>query len=350
MKVAITGASGFLGSHCVAKAVEKGHLVRVLVRDPEKTTAALEMHGIKKDLVEIVYADLADESSLDSGLEGVDTLLHTAAIFSLSPLDAKSMISINPSSTKTLLSSAIKHGLKKTVYVSTMGVFAPITGGDIDENTETSTGLGPYTKSKIESEKIAREFQQNGAPVNIVYPGGIFGPKDPNPNLSDSMGMLTEILKRNFGLTASSAKLAMVDVRDVANVCVGALEVESKNARYHAWGELVTMDQVIDLVKKITDRNIRFYSTPLFLLDAMGTFGEVFTLATRIRLPFAKESMKMFTQNARVNGPGKIDQSRANNDFGFQSISLEESLRDALLWLHQAGHLTDKQSGKLANI
>ena len=50
MKVAITGASGFLGSHCVAKAVEKGHLVRVLVRDPEKTTTALEMHGIKKDL------------------------------------------------------------------------------------------------------------------------------------------------------------------------------------------------------------------------------------------------------------------------------------------------------------
>ena len=350
MKVAITGASGFLGSHCVAKAVEKGHLVRVLVRDPEKMTAALEMHGIKKDLVEIVYADLADERSLDSGLEGVDTLLHTAAIFSLSPLDAKSMISINPSSTKTLLTSAVKHELKQTVYVSTMGVFAPISGGDINENTETSTGLGPYTKSKIESEKIARDFQHGGAPVNIVYPGGIFGPKDPNPNLSDSMGMLTEILKRNLGLTASSAKLAMVDVRDVADVCVGALEVESKNARYHAWGELVTMDQVIDLVKKITDRNIRFYSTPLFLLDAMGTFGEVFTLATRIRLPFAKESMKMFTQNARVNGPGKIDQSQANNDFGFQSISLEESLRDALLWLHQAGHLTDKQSGKLANI
>ena len=66
MKVAITGASGFLGSHCVAKAVEKGHLVRVLVRDPEKTTTALEMHGIKKDLVEIVYADLEDENSLDT--------------------------------------------------------------------------------------------------------------------------------------------------------------------------------------------------------------------------------------------------------------------------------------------
>jgi nucleoside-diphosphate-sugar epimerase len=350
MKVAITGASGFLGSHCVANAVNKGYSVRVLVRDTEKTQDALKMHGINKELVEVVYADLENDSSLDKGLDGVDSLLHTAAIFSLSPLDAKSMMRVNPSSTETLLSSAIKHELKQIVYVSTMGVFAPISGGDIDEDTETSTGLGPYTKSKIQSEKIARRFQKNGAPVNIVYPGGIFGPIDPNPNLSDSMGMLTEILKRNIGLTARSAKLAMVDVRDVADVCVGALNTESKSARYHAWGELVTMDQVIELVKKITGRNIHFYSTPLFLLDALGLFGELFTLTTRIRLPFAKESMKMFTQNARVNGPGEIDQSPANKNFGFQSISLEQSLTDALRWLHHAGHLTPKQSGKLANI
>ena len=350
MKVAITGASGFLGSHCVFQAINKGHSVRVLVRDTEKTEKALQMHGIKKGSVEIHYADLEDSKSLDEGLDNVDALLHTAAIFSLSPLDAKSMLKINPSSTEALLSAALERGLEKTVYVSTMGVFAPITGGDIDENTETSTGLGPYTKSKIESEKIAREFQSNGAPIDIIYPGGIFGPVDPNPNLSDSMGMLTEILKRNFGLTANSAKLAMVDVRDVAEVCVGALNTDSKNARYHVWGELVTMNQVIDLVKKITGRNFRFYSTPLPLLDALGIFGELFTLSTRIRLPFAKESMRMFTQNARVNGPGNIDQSPANREFGFQSISLEESLTDALKWLHQAGYLTSKQSGKLANI
>ena len=350
MKVAITGGTGFLGSHCMANAVDKGYSVRLLVRNAEKAQSALEMHGIKKDLVEIVHADLEDNDSLDKGLDGVDSLLHTAAIFSLSPLDAKSMMNVNPSSTETLLLSAVKHELKQTVYVSTMGVFAPISGGDIDENTPTSTGLGPYTKSKIQSEKIARQFQKDGAPVNIVYPGGIFGPIDPNPNLSDSMAMLTEILKRNIGLTAKSAKLAMVDVRDVAEVCVGALNTESKNARYHAWGELVTMDQVIELVKKITDRNIYFYSTPLFLLDALGTFGEIFTRTTHIRLPFAKESMKMFTQNARVKGPGEIDQSPANKDFGFQSVSLEESLTDALRWLHHAGHLTAKQSGKLANI
>jgi len=350
MKVAITGSTGFLGSHCAAKAFREGHSVRLLVRNQTKAQRALEMHNLNPSDFEIIHADLADRNSLFEALEGVDSLLHAAAVFSLSPLDAKLMMKLNPGSTEALLSAAVKHDLKQTVYVSTMGVFAPITGGDIDENTPTSTGLGPYTKSKIESEKIARQFQRDGAPVSVVYPGGIFGPTDPNPNLSDSMGMLTEILKRNIGLTAKDAKLAMVDVRDVAEVCVGALNASSRSARYHAWGELVTMDQVIELVKKITDRKIHFYSTPLFVLDALGVFGELFTLLTRIRLPFAKESMKMFTQNARVKGPGKIDQSPANKDFGFQSISLEESLTDALRWLHNAGYLTAKQSGKLANI
>ena len=350
MKVAITGASGFLGSHCVAKSLENGHQVRLLVRNPEKAKKALKMHSLESDTVEIIYADLEDEATLENALDGVDFLLHAAAIFSLSPLDAKLMLKVNPTSTRALLSAAANHNLKKTVYVSTMGVFAPIDGGDIDENTETSTGLGPYTKSKIESEKIAREFQVNGLPLNIVYPGGIFGPIDPNPELSDSMGMLAEILKRNVGLTAKAAKLAMVDVRDVAEVCVGALTSETQSNRYHVWGELVTMNEVLDLVREITGRDVKFFSSPLVLLDALGFIGELTTIMTRIRLPLARESMKMFTQNARVGGPGIVNQNAIRDQFGYPKFTLKESLSDSLSWLYENGHLNAKQSGKLANI
>ena len=47
----------------------------------------------------------------------------------------------------------------------------------------------------------------------------------------------------------------------------------------------------------------------LFLLDTLGLIGELITTITRIRLPLARESMKMFTQNARIGGPGSIDQT-----------------------------------------
>ena len=350
MKLAITGGTGFLGSHCAAEAFKKGYSVRLLVRNQKKAHKALEMHDLNPNDFEIVQADLQDVKSLSEGIKGVDFLIHAAAVFSLSPLDAKTMLKVNPTSTEALLSAAVEHDLKQIVYVSTMGVFAPISGGDIDENTPASTGLGPYTKSKIESEKIARRFQQDGIPLNIVYPGGIFGPIDPNSELSDSMGMLAEMLKRNIGLTAKGAKLAMVDVRDVASVCVGALTSTQNMGYFHAWGDLVSMDQVIELVREITNRNIKFYSSPLIFLDALGLVGEIFTRTTRIRLPFAKESMKMFTQNARVGGPGNIDQSLVEKEFGFPEYTLENSLSDSLRWLYEAGYLTSKQAGKLANI
>jgi len=350
MKLAITGSTGFLGSHCAAESFKKGYSVRLLVRNQQKAHKALEMHDLNPKDFEIVQADLQDAESLSAGIKGTDFLIHAAAVFSLSPLDAKTMLQVNPTGTEALLSAALKHEVKQTVYVSTMGVFAPISGEDIDESTPTSTGLGPYTKSKIESEKIARRFQQDGNPVNIVYPGGIFGPIDPNPALSDSMGMLAEILKRNIGLTAKQAKLAMVDVRDVAEVCVGALASETRCNRYHVWGELVTMDEVLDLVREITGRDINFYSAPLLFLDALGLIGELITTMTRIRLPLAKETMRMFTQNARVGGPGLIDQTPITDQFGYPKFTLKESLRDALKWLYRTGHLNAKQSGKLANI
>jgi len=350
MVIAITGATGFLGSHCAANAFRRGHSVRLIVRNIKKANTAMSMHGLNTKDFEIVEADLEDPEALGKSIAGVDYLIHAAAVFSLSPLDAQTMMRVNPLSTQTLLSAAAQNNLKKIVYVSTMGVFAPIDGSDINENTETSTGLGPYTKSKIESERIAREFQANGLPLNIVYPGGIFGPIDPNPKLSDSMGMLAEILKRNVGLTAKAAKLAMVDVRDVAEVCVGALASETRSNRYHVWGELVTMDEVLDLVREITGRDVKFFSSPLVLLDALGFIGELITIVTRIRLPLARESMKMFTQNARVGGPGKINQNAIRDQFGYPKFTLKESLSDSLSWLYENGHLNAKQSGKLANI
>ena len=94
------------------------------------------------------------------------------------------------------------------------------------------------------------------------------------------MGILSEILKRNIGLTAKGAKLAMVDVRDVANVCVGAINSTRNQGRFHAWGDLVSMDEVLELVRKITDRNFKFYSSPLLFLDALGVVGEIFTRTT----------------------------------------------------------------------
>ena len=110
------------------------------------------------------------------------------------------------------------------------------------------------------------------------------------------------------------------------------------------------MNEVLDLVREITGRDVKFFSSPLVLLDALGFIGELITIMTRIRLPLARASMKMFTQHARVGGPGIVNQNAIRDQFGYPKFTLKESLSDSLSWLYENGHLNAKQSGKLANI
>ncbi len=79
MKVAITGASGFLGSHCMAAAVAAGHEVRAVVRNPAKVRAAADLHDLQPDGIDVVVADLTDHEALRASLNGVDALLHAGA-------------------------------------------------------------------------------------------------------------------------------------------------------------------------------------------------------------------------------------------------------------------------------
>ena len=70
MKVAITGASGFLGSHCMAAAVAAGHEVRAVVRNPAKLRAAAVLHDLHPDGIQVVLADLTDHEALRASLTG----------------------------------------------------------------------------------------------------------------------------------------------------------------------------------------------------------------------------------------------------------------------------------------
>ena len=348
MRVVITGGTGFIGSHCVAQAVAAGHKVRMLVRNPSKARATLELHELPPDAVEIREADLRDHPALRSGLIGADAVIHSAAVLSLNPLDGRTMQEFNPTSTRVILEESTALGMDPMVYVSTSGAFLPSTGEPIGSDTEVSTGCGPYTRSKVAAEHIARHYQADGAPVVCVYPGGVIGPRDPNLELSDSMSLVTTILGRDTALVPGGARLAMVDVRDVAAVCVGALEPGRGPRRYHVWGAPTSLGEMVGVVNRVTGRDIRLRRLPLFAVDVGGLLAEVATRITRRRLPLCVESARLFTQNVRSGGPGVIDDGPARTEFGYPRYDFEKSITDTLQWLAAAGHLSTAQAGYLA--
>ena len=82
MRVAVTGGTGFVGSHTVAALRATGHDVRMLVRSPQRVHDALAPLGIDPHSVEVVPADVTDRRAVQAGFDGVDALIHAASVYS----------------------------------------------------------------------------------------------------------------------------------------------------------------------------------------------------------------------------------------------------------------------------
>ncbi|MDG2428462.1 MAG: NAD-dependent epimerase/dehydratase family protein [Acidimicrobiales bacterium] len=346
MRVAVTGATGLVGSHCVAAALTAGHEVRMVVRNPAKAKATLGLHGLNDDAIQVFEADLTDHDSLRASLVDIDGLIHAGAVFSLDPRDAQTMREVNPTSTKVLLDEAANLGLHRIVHVSSMGVYAANLT-DITPESTVGPESGPYTSSKIAADAVAAAHQEAGQPVVIVCPGGILGPLDPNPGLSDSMAAIRDWIRLRAAPMPRSIRFSFVDVRDVATACVGSLTDGVAPARHLLAGHIHGMAEILNMASRLTGRKVRVLSSPLWVITLGGAICDLVGRATGNKMPLTRETAYLTVTNARAGGLQSVDQHSASQAFGFPSRSIDETLADTIRWLHTTGHLTTEQAGIL---
>src|SRR6185436_15758339 len=98
MKVLVTGGTGFVGSHCVAALVARGHQVRMLARTPSKVAPILARLGSPQ--VEVVAGDVTRADDERVALSGCNGVLHAANVYTLDPRRADEMHSTNVTSTR----------------------------------------------------------------------------------------------------------------------------------------------------------------------------------------------------------------------------------------------------------
>jgi nucleoside-diphosphate-sugar epimerase len=179
MRVLVTGGTGYVGCHTVAALAGQGHQVRLLVRARDRIAPALDPLGIAG--ADVVVGDVTSAAAVEQAMLGCDAVVHAAAVFSLDPRQAAVMQQANPAGAATVLEAAQRRGLDPIVCVSTMGVFMPVTGAMLTAETPVGAGIGPYTRSKLAAELVARGCQQAGSPVVLTYPAVVQGPHDPPP-------------------------------------------------------------------------------------------------------------------------------------------------------------------------
>ena len=176
MKVLVTGANGFTGSHLVKTLHQRGNTVVSLVRSSSNLTRIADIP------VQLVYGDITDQKALRQAMAGVDMVFHTAAYVELGLVNDREMERVNVEGTKAVLEVAKETAVSKMVYCSTIGVYGDTKGQVVNETFQrTQTEFSSaYDRTKYQAQQLVDEFAAAGLPVVSVMPSGIFGADDPH--------------------------------------------------------------------------------------------------------------------------------------------------------------------------
>ena len=176
MKILVTGAAGFLGSHLTEKLVELGNQVKVLVHyDSNNNWGWLENSKYKNE-IEFVVGDIRDFDSVFSSMRGVNQIYHLAALIGIpySYLSPLAYIKTNIEGTYNVLQSARQLETENIMITSTSETYGSAQYVPIDEN-HPKVGQSPYSATKIGSDSLAVSFYKSfGLPIKIVRPFNIF--------------------------------------------------------------------------------------------------------------------------------------------------------------------------------
>jgi len=326
MLVAITGATGFVGSHTVAAALAAGHRVRAVVRNPSLVPSALEPLGVDPASVDVAVADVLDRQALGAALDGADALVHAASIYSFDPRRGREIESVAVSGVRNALELAVERQLDPIVHVSSVVALLPGGPGPVSVGPASPPGDSPfpYCRSKANQEALAQELQATGAPVTIVNPGAVWGPYDPHGGESVAMARNALAGKLRF---APQASLPIVDVRDVAQVLTRTLEAGLGPRRFMAGGHRVQVDRIVELVTEAAGRRRRTHAIPKPMARVAGGVGSLCRRTLGIDLGVSQEQVWILLQDMHVDDRDSVHR------LGVTFRPPEEAIVDQVRWM-----------------
>lgn len=326
MKLFITGATGFVGSHVAALAEEQGADLRLLVRSTSNK-ANLPRYA------DVVTGDLRKPERFASALQGCDAVIHVAADYRLWVPKPEEMYEANVEGTRELLRLAQEAGVPRVVYTSSVATMGFQTDGTIvDENTPVSEAdmIGHYKRSKWLAEQVAIEAARSGQQVIILNPTTPIGSLDTKPTPTGRI--LVDFLKKKFPAYVETG-LNLVDVGEVARMHLSALKVGKPGERYILGGENLTLKQILDRLSGITGLPSPTRKVPHEVAMAFAFFDEMITGKLRGKEPRATVEAVRMGQKMMFASSAK-----AERELGFMVLPVDDALHEACKWFVANGY------------
>lgn len=327
-EVFITGASGFLGSAVVRRALARGLRVRALVRQdsPRRNLDGLPLR--------IVVADMRDRAAMTQAMDGVGAVIHVAADYRLWARDPEDIVRANTEGTAAVMQAALACGVPRVVYTSSVatlrvaGATAPV---DEDAPMRPEEAIGGYKRSKVLAERLVEAMvAESGLPAVIVNPSTPIGPRDVRPTPTGRI-VVQAAAGKMPAFVDTGLNLAHVD--DVAEGHLLALERGRVGQRYILGGQDVALQAMLADIAALTGRRAPSVQLPRWPLYPFAHLGEALARLTG-REPFMTvDGLSMSRYRMYFSS------EKARRELGYQPRAYQEGLRDALDWFRAAGYL-----------
>ncbi|KAB2928674.1 MAG: SDR family NAD(P)-dependent oxidoreductase [Dechloromonas sp.] len=288
MKVLVTGADGFIGSHLVEALLAKGHDVRAFVLyNSFGSWGWLDTlpNEAKKNL-DVFAGDIRDPNGVREAIKGCDAVLHLAALIAIpySYHSPDTYVDTNVKGTLNVLQAARDLGVSRVVHTSTSEVYGTARFVPITEEHPLQ-GQSPYSASKIGADQLAYSFYASfGLPVVIARPFNTYGPRQSARAVIPTIIGQVAAGKRSIKLGALRPTRDFNHVSDTVRGFVAALESE------RGLGEVINFGSNFE---------ISIGDTVALIADVMGADIEVTTDEQRLR-PDLSEVERLWADNAKA--------------------------------------------------
>lgn len=338
----LTGAAGFLGSNICAQLLAEGKRVRALVLPNDKSAKYIP------DAVEIVFGDLTDADSLEPFFDIPEgkrsVIIHCASMVTVDPQYSDKLMAVNVTGTRNIITKVLAHTeCEKMVYVSSTGAIPEQPHGtrikEVDkfEPCDPAKVVGAYSQSKAKATQMVLDaVRVMGLKACVVHPSGILGPND--YALGETTSTVLQIIRGEMPM-GMQGSFNLCDVRDLAAGTIAAIEKGRVGECYILANETVTLKEMCDMLNaECNSKKIKFY-LPLNLADKIAQ-----GLEKQAEKTGKKPLMTTFSvyNLARNN---EFDYSKAQRELGYSTRSYQETIRDEVQWMKDAGLIGAETAG-----
>jgi dihydroflavonol-4-reductase len=248
-------------------------------------------------------------------------------VVSISSLDVAQVRTVNIEGTGNVVDAARKAGVGRLVYTSSVHAFTePGKGGVLTESAGYDPALAPgdYGKAKAAASRIVLEAVRGGLDAVIVNPVAVLGPHD--YRLSE-MGELIRMYARQAMPAGVDGRYDFVDVRDVAAGHLLAAERGRTGESYLLSGARMTVREVMRILAEESGRRPPAFFLPLPVAASIAAFAPIFEKVTGRRALLTPYSVHTISVDFEIRD------RKAREELGYTSIPVEQSLRDAWVWM-----------------